>query len=563
MSATSDAISAPVDAASAASPSTLWNRVEQRLLGLSEYLNPILVKESRQALKSRQFITTFILVMLAAWGWTTFALGILGPEAEYAPAGPMLFIGYFLILAFPLLVVVPFGAYRSLSAEWEERTFELLSITNLTAYQIVAGKLASASVQMLVYFSAIAPCLAFTYLLRGIDLLTIGLMIGWLFVASVGLCVGGLYMATSAVDKYRQMAQQIAVVVGLLGAFWTCVMITLSALNEMFFAFDDAGFWQANLALLSVAVSFFVLGFQAAAVGLNFQSSNRSTPLRITAIAQHALLSGWVAWAWVGWSEVPMLIAYLAAAGGFWFVAGAYMTGEPAVMSPRVKRDLPQSDLGRAFLTWLNPGPGTGYMLAIVAYCSGLIFALTLMAGASFFGASPQVRSFSSVMAGMDPFLYVLRIGLAILAYMAFYLALGRVLLALASLAQPVGPNGRVALYAVLVAIGVAGPIIIQWSSPLRNDSYTLLQTTNPFWTIYLLCFPATSGDPIIAVTIIAILAVIFAGLQLPSIGREVANVRIVAPRRVLEEDAAALAAQAPPPQPKDPWDDVTTRTQP
>jgi len=36
------------------------------------------------------------------------------------------------------------------------------------ARQIISGKLGSAALQVLVYLSALAPCLAFTYLLRGL-----------------------------------------------------------------------------------------------------------------------------------------------------------------------------------------------------------------------------------------------------------------------------------------------------------------------------------------------------------------------------------------------------------
>lgn len=63
--------------------------------------------------------------------------------------------GYFLVLSIPLIVVVPFSAFRSLAAEREDGTFELISITAL-ARQIVGGKLGSAILQMLVYFSALA-----------------------------------------------------------------------------------------------------------------------------------------------------------------------------------------------------------------------------------------------------------------------------------------------------------------------------------------------------------------------------------------------------------------------
>ena len=38
-----------------------------RLERLGDRFNPIVVKEVRQALKSRQFVLTFLLLLLAAW----------------------------------------------------------------------------------------------------------------------------------------------------------------------------------------------------------------------------------------------------------------------------------------------------------------------------------------------------------------------------------------------------------------------------------------------------------------------------------------------------------------
>ena len=39
---------------------------------------------------------------------------------------------------------------------------------------------------------------------------------------------------------------------------------------------------------------------------------------------------------------------------------GSFMIGESPELSPRVKRGLPKTGLGRIFFTWFNPGPGTG-----------------------------------------------------------------------------------------------------------------------------------------------------------------------------------------------------------
>ena len=93
-----------------------WSRVEAALERASEWLNPILVKEARQALKSRQFVVTFTLLLICGWGWSLAGVAMLSQAAYYAPGGRFMLTGYFLILAVPLIVIVPFSAFRSLAS---------------------------------------------------------------------------------------------------------------------------------------------------------------------------------------------------------------------------------------------------------------------------------------------------------------------------------------------------------------------------------------------------------------------------------------------------------------
>src|SRR4051812_21430074 len=93
----------------------MWRRIENRLTAVGERLNPILVKEARQALKSKQFTITFTLVLICCWAWSILGLALLGPDVHYLDsAGREMFYGYYLILALPLLVIVPYSAFRSL-----------------------------------------------------------------------------------------------------------------------------------------------------------------------------------------------------------------------------------------------------------------------------------------------------------------------------------------------------------------------------------------------------------------------------------------------------------------
>ncbi len=63
-------------------------RIDAALEWLGERFNPILVKEARQALKSRQFVLTFGLLLIAAWAWSLIGLVMMGGDAAFGETGP-------------------------------------------------------------------------------------------------------------------------------------------------------------------------------------------------------------------------------------------------------------------------------------------------------------------------------------------------------------------------------------------------------------------------------------------------------------------------------------------
>ncbi len=93
----------------------------------SEWLSPIVVKELRQTLKSYQFVWTFFLLLAAVLLWTLIGWTANQPVDYYTEVGPALLIGYFWILGFPLGIVIPFAAYRSLAKPWSSPSCTAMS----------------------------------------------------------------------------------------------------------------------------------------------------------------------------------------------------------------------------------------------------------------------------------------------------------------------------------------------------------------------------------------------------------------------------------------------------
>lgn len=507
---------------------------------IGDRLNPILVKEIRQALKSRQFTATLSLVLLCCCGWSFLGVAWIGPAAALVPSGPSMFYGYYLILAVPLLVVVPYGAFRSLADERQERTHELVSITTLTPRQIVGGKLASAGLQMILFLPAVAPCLAFTYLLRGIDLPAVLLVLFYTVLASTAYSVAGLVLGTLGAQRAFQAALSVVFVGGLLLACFVAVSIVGSWIGFRGAMYtDDGTFWWVNAIITSIIVAYMVLGFLAATAGLTFAADNRSTALRVAMLLPHAVFVGMLPliWRMEGRVEPKLLYFVFSLLLAYWYAMGALMSAEMPELSARVRRQLPQSLVGRMFLTWFNPGPATGYVFAVASM-----------------GSAIAVAAAVAWTHGVD--LAYLAFALMAVAYLAIYLGAGLLVLRALRKVRTVGLMTAVLVHAVLLVGGFSIPATIHWSiADYRIADYSPWQIPSLFWTLTYIGERGQNAWNIpYCPAIVGGLAVLMLMVNLRAIAAEMRQGRVEKPVRVAEEDDQLLAARRPR-LPKNPWE--------
>jgi hypothetical protein len=539
----------------AAARAALWlARAEEFLDYLGDFLNPILVKEARQAMKSRQFSITFSLLLVLGWLWTVGFIAWNNQTLYYTPRGVAALSVYYLVLTIPMLIVIPFATFRSLAGENEDGTFELMSITTLSARQIIVGKLASAMLQMMVYYSALAPCIAFTYLLKGVDIVTIAMLLFYTFLASMLLSIVGLVAATLTRQRMFQVLVSVLLIMGLM--FFTFVWdwsVVGGLLVEAggILPYDEEYFWAVNAAIVSFAVALGVLFTFVAAAQITFASENRSTPIRWVLVAIHLLIIGWMVFLW---RVVPDNDAYIALdlmeyfAAAFWMFTGAVLTGETAELSPRAKRHLPQSLLGRATLTWFNPGSGSGYTFVVVNMASVLVV----------HSAAVAVAWMISDERAPDDWTWFFT-GLCLTGYIAAYLGVVRLFVSVARRFVAVNMLTAFLLNVVLALAGILIPLLVLSLSTAGNWSdfiYSPLQMTNWAWTLYELADNGVSGSlvgPYVPLIILFLGGVIFVA-NLYDTAEEVEKVRTAAPQRVLLDDLARKRPALP--QRRNPWDE-------
>ncbi len=223
-----------------------------------------------------------------------------------------------------------------------------------------------------------------------------------------------------------------------------------------------------------------------------------------------------------------------------------------------MRRGLPQSLLGRVFFTWLMPGPGTGYMFVLANMITLTILSVLMVTpafrdvGESLSGVTPSHR------AAITPYA-VLGTCIVATSYLAIYLGLAKLILSAVERFGDTRLTVRFLVSTLLVLFGAGTPWIIQISNPsTRNLDYTLMQMSNPVWTLkeYMNNNGPPMGMEAWVLTVVPITALVVWGCNLPGVARELLQSHLPQPSRVVEDDAEQRRLATVAPGRNSPWDD-------
>jgi hypothetical protein len=340
---------------------------------ISDFCSSILVKETRQAIKSRQFFLTFMVLLSVVIVWTFFALSPARDGYEVDSLGAFMLCGFLWILGLPLVLIIPYTTYRSLAQEYEDGTIDMVLITTMKPYQIIAGKLGSAMLQVLIYMAVLAPCISFCYLLRGVDISQIYYSIGGGLIVSFGLCCLAIALASAADSNRLVQVISVFLILGLLFCAWMWCFLAWA----ICFAPMPAN--QRALVNLMLAgpflawISTAIILFFAASAKIAFSSSNRSTMIRVGVTVQVVVFFGWLlaAMAAFGFNKYTFMSGSCFAMQ-YLLLAGSMMVACHSGMSPRVRRSLPTTVFKRSAYSLYMPGPGRAFLFVV-----GLAFSLS------------------------------------------------------------------------------------------------------------------------------------------------------------------------------------------
>jgi hypothetical protein len=352
------------------------NALWQRFSRPEWALNPVVIKELRQAMRS-WFITGSLLLFLSALliFMVIYLVNSTIRSAAVNAIGREAFWFLLAILTGACAFFIPVYTGTRLALERREDNLDLLYVTSLSPHRIILGKMLCGVYLVLLLFSASLPFILLTNLLRGIDLRTIVLSLGFLFayvclILELAILIGCLRV--SALFK---------ALLGLL-ALWPLAGMT--AAFTMSFAARGSGmspvavFGTPSFRVGTVVVVLFL----AALVWLHLcsvalispRSMNRAFPLRL-----------YSTWVWLGsgvycvyesfrLSSADAMIGWLLFGLVLGTVALVVGVSSDDPLSFRIRRQIPRSrDLrALAFPFFSGAGSGVLWALGLVAATLGI-----------------------------------------------------------------------------------------------------------------------------------------------------------------------------------------------
>src|SRR5262249_46628136 len=263
-----------------------------------------------------------------------------------------------------------------LAAERSAANVDLLFISTLRPRAIIWGKFFSAVVLMLVIFSACAPFMTFTYLLRGIDIPTILLVLAIDFVAVVAAIQLAIFIA---VIPGGWVIKAFFGFMGLVGLFYMFVPALMGsiALVEMglWASLDSWDFWGPAGVVAVVTLALVGLVFFWSVAIVNPPSANRALPVRLYLLGAWLVtgagFGGWGYWM----SEAMPVFIWMVASAMLFCLQLMIAINEREQWAPRVARTIPRRWWLRlpAFLFYSGSAGGVTFAVLMVG--------LTLVAG--------------------------------------------------------------------------------------------------------------------------------------------------------------------------------------
>lgn len=443
------------------------------------WLNPILVKELRQAVRGRFIVTVISLSLLAqlvAVGGFMLSDTIDSNRMVLNPVGAQTFTTLFLVLFTATVLFIPLYSGIRMAVERSDTAVDLLFVTTIRPRTIVFGKvLTSIALTALVFFASL-PFLVFSYVLRGIDVTVIAvvLALGFLLVCSASILA--LFLGCLPATKPFRLLLAAAYLAFVLVAFAGLATILASMVQSSGRLLADPSFWSGvgSFAGFLLVLDAMLLILTTALVMP--PAANRALPIRAMMTAVWALSLAASARAVFVSRDTTVMTIWAVTALVLITLVLCSAIGERESWGPRVARTIPRTPLRRALAFLFFSGGGGG-----VAWCIAM-YAATVAAFAIVMHLRPP-----SLVASADPMPEIRAFGEAALIFLAYALTALALRRRFFAARIPAQATWAIALILFLL-LAVAPPLVMISASDSKTsdlrERFAFWSMLNPFATV-------------------------------------------------------------------------------
>jgi len=473
----------------------MWTTFKSRLTD-DDWINPIVIKELRQAIQGRfiaAVLMLFLLISLLTLGGFLLFQDEVTRSSEMGRGAVYVFQG---LVAGTCILFIPAYTLIRLWSERSDNNTDLMFISTIAPRAIIWGKWLASSILAVVVFSACAPFMTLSNLLGGVSLPVIFIIMLYGLAVVCMLNMFALLVASLTTSIVGRVLLGLASLNMLVNGIWTVVGGSVGLGETLARTSYDMDFWMGmSTGALSMILGTGLMYFFAVAM-IKPVSSNRALPVRIYMTVMALILAMvFISWAWFE-QEEDIVGVWMAVTIHMFILYFAVAICERETWGPRVRRTIPRNPLARLFALVFYSGAAGGMAWSV------LMMGLTLIVGVV---ALTLIQTSPTFFDLFDLDENGLRYAVVMAAYTYAYGMTAYLLRPL------VKPTITWTLMLILLAIGVSLPLLLTWlvlgQSIWNNQAMYFAALTNPFLALdddyFLVCMVFTAFWSLIA-TIIA-----------------------------------------------------------
>lgn len=367
-------------------------------------LNPVVVKELRQAVRSWAVTGTLLLFLLVLFCSAVIFFVTQSFDASTNPRmGAQIFSTFSVILTGASLLFIPLYIGVRVAAERQESDLDLLYISTLSPARIIRGKFFCGAYVAILFFSACMPFMTFTNLLRGVDLPSVFFILLCLFLIVCCAVQVAIFLACLPISKLLKILLGLGAAIT---TFWLVAILTMGISELMMQGvgsmMGNRGFWATFFTVCSmIFAAVLLLHFLSIAL-ISPMSANRALPVRIYMTIVW-LISAAISFAWViHQSDARLILPWAIISTVIFSVSLVVIVSNNDILSLRVQRTIPERLPARSLAFLFYNGAAGGLVWA--ALILGITFAVMwAMLNSHRFASTLATEDFDSAVYSLAP----------------------------------------------------------------------------------------------------------------------------------------------------------------